>query len=78
MGTSTCFYNALSRNQDDSALVAYYSRLAVIMLLVCMGGGALTAFPLRWPRPARDRLTRQHPTRRRLSQPGGTAVQWTS
>ncbi len=45
MGTSTCFYNALSRNQDDFTLVAYYSRLAVIMLLVCTGSGAILFLP---------------------------------
>lgn len=35
MGTSTCFYNALSRRQDEGALVAFYLRLALgIALLI--------------------------------------------
>lgn len=38
MGTSTCFYNALSRQQHDTALFTFYMRLAGIIdlsLLIC-------------------------------------------
>lgn len=45
MGTSTCFYNSLSRRQEEFALVAYYSRMALLMLLVCLGTGAALFIP---------------------------------
>lgn len=36
MGTSTCFYNALSRRQEEFGLVAYYCRVAVLVLALTM------------------------------------------
>ncbi|MCR4667693.1 MAG: lipopolysaccharide biosynthesis protein [Desulfovibrio sp.] len=34
MGTSTCFYNALSRRQEESGLIAFYMRLTIAIALV--------------------------------------------
>lgn len=45
MGTSTCFYNALSRRQNESGLVAYYARMAVVVLLITLACGLLLLLP---------------------------------
>lgn len=46
MGTSTCFYNALSRRQKEHGLVAFYARIILFVLVVILLGGALmAAFP---------------------------------
>lgn len=45
MGTSTCFYNALSRRQQEYGLVAFYGRVSLIVLLITLGAGALLLFP---------------------------------
>ncbi len=44
MGTSTCFYNALSRRQREGGLVAFYARIMLLVLAVIMLGGALPAW----------------------------------
>ncbi|MBO4300560.1 MAG: oligosaccharide flippase family protein, partial [Desulfovibrio sp.] len=36
MGTSTCLYNALSRRQREIGLVAFYLRVTVFVLTVCL------------------------------------------
>ncbi len=41
MGTSTCFYNALSRRQREGGLVAFYARIMLLVLAAIMLGGAL-------------------------------------
>ena len=41
MGTSTCFYNALSRRQTERGLVAFYMRASLLVLAVTLGAGAL-------------------------------------
>lgn len=47
MGTSTCFYNSLSRNQRATSLLAFYLRIGLIVCVVTM----LTGFFSLW-RPA--------------------------
>ena len=36
MGTSTCFYNSLSRRQTESGLIAYYMRASLLVLVITM------------------------------------------
>lgn len=45
MGTSTCFYNALSRRQYEMPLVAFYGRVSALVFLVTMLSGALLLVP---------------------------------
>ena len=45
MGTSTCFYNALSRRQDEHGLVAFYLRVTGLVLLVTLAAGCLLLVP---------------------------------
>lgn len=41
MGTSTCFYNALSRRQTEAGLVAFYLRVSLLVLGVSMAASAV-------------------------------------
>lgn len=45
MGTSTCFYNALSRRQTEGGLVAFYARVAILVLGVTLLAGAMLRLP---------------------------------
>lgn len=36
MGTSTCFYNALSRRQNESGLIAFYFRVSLLVALISL------------------------------------------
>ncbi len=45
MGTSTCFYNALSRRQNEFSLVAFYVRVSFFVLLVTLCAGFLLLVP---------------------------------
>ncbi|MBD5642099.1 MAG: oligosaccharide flippase family protein [Desulfovibrio sp.] len=45
MGTSTCFYNALSRNQTSAALLAFYLRIALLVAAITMCAGFLALWP---------------------------------
>lgn len=45
MGTSTCFYNALSRRQNEGALVSFYARIMVLVLVVILAGSLLLLIP---------------------------------
>ena len=45
MGTSTCFYNALSRRQHEMPLVAFYARMSGLVCLITMLAGLLLLFP---------------------------------
>ena len=45
MGTSTCFYNALSRRQEECGLIAFYLRVSLLVL----GVSALAALCLQLP-----------------------------
>ncbi|MBO4334703.1 MAG: lipopolysaccharide biosynthesis protein, partial [Desulfovibrio sp.] len=36
MGTSTCFYNALSRRQHKFSLIAFYMRVSLLIMAVTM------------------------------------------
>lgn len=45
MGTSTCFYNALSRRQQEFRLVAFYGRICCLVLLITLCGGCLLLVP---------------------------------
>ena len=45
MGTSTCFYNALSRRQHEGPLVAYYARVTLLVCVVTLLAGCLLAIP---------------------------------
>lgn len=42
MGTSTCFYNALSRRQSETTLFAFYLRIAALVGVVLLLGGLFT------------------------------------
>lgn len=41
MGTSTCFYNALSRRQKETSLLAFYARLGLAALALMLAAGLL-------------------------------------
>lgn len=41
MGTSTCFYNSLSRRQTESGLIAYYMRASLLVLVITMAVAVL-------------------------------------
>lgn len=45
MGTSTCFYNALSRRQGEGGLIAFYVRAGAIVLCVSLLAAALLLIP---------------------------------
>ncbi|MFQ8736416.1 MAG: lipopolysaccharide biosynthesis protein [Bilophila wadsworthia] len=45
MGTSTCFYNALSRRQYEMSLVAFYGRVSALVFLVTMLAGVFLLVP---------------------------------
>lgn len=45
MGTSTCFYNALSRRQQEASLVAFYGRVSLLVLLITLIAGLLLLVP---------------------------------
>lgn len=45
MGTSTCFYNALSRRQQDGGLVSFYMRIMVAVLVVMLLASCLLLVP---------------------------------
>ncbi|MEG2004426.1 MAG: oligosaccharide flippase family protein, partial [Bilophila sp.] len=45
MGTSTCFYNALSRRQYEMPLVAFYGRASGLVLLITLLAGGLLLIP---------------------------------
>lgn len=46
MGTSTCFYNALSRRRDETALAGFYLRVSLAVAVVSL----LAALLMLWPR----------------------------
>lgn len=46
MGTSTCFYNALSRRQQEFGLVSFYLRATALMLVVTMLSSGLAFVPV--------------------------------
>lgn len=46
MGTSTCFYNALSRRQQEFGLVSFYMRATALMLIVTMLSSSLAFVPV--------------------------------
>ena len=39
MGTSTCFYNALSRRQNETGLIGFYFRISLLVALIRRWGG---------------------------------------
>lgn len=45
MGTSTCFYNALSRRQQEGTLVSFYARIMVVVLAVMLLASCLLLVP---------------------------------
>ena len=45
MGTSTCFYNALSRRQYEMPLVAFYGRVSALVFLITMLAGVFLLVP---------------------------------
>ena len=45
MGTSTCFYNALSRRQQEGGLVSFYARIMVAVLVVMLLASGLLLIP---------------------------------
>lgn len=46
MGTSTCFYNALSRRQKEQGLVVFYARISLLVLVLVLLGAVLMLWPL--------------------------------
>ncbi|MBQ7606968.1 MAG: lipopolysaccharide biosynthesis protein [Desulfovibrionaceae bacterium] len=45
MGTSTCFYNALSRRQDEVSLIRFYLGVSLILFCVAIGVGLIMLWP---------------------------------
>lgn len=45
MGTSTCFYNALSRRQHEMPLVAFYGRISGLVFIITLLAGCLLLIP---------------------------------
>ena len=45
MGTSTCFYNALSRRQGEGGLIAFYVRMGLLVLCISLAAAALMLVP---------------------------------
>lgn len=45
MGTSTCFYNALSRRQNESSLFSFYLRIAAIVAILMLLAGTILLLP---------------------------------
>lgn len=45
MGTSTCFYNALSRRQAEGGLVVFYVRVMLLVFVVLLGAGCILLVP---------------------------------
>ena len=45
MGTSTCFYNALSRRQGEGGLIAFYVRVGLLVLCISLAAAALMLVP---------------------------------
>ena len=45
MGTSTCFYNALSRRQSEGPLVSFYTRIMGLVLVVMLLASTLLLIP---------------------------------
>ena len=41
MGTSTCFYHALSRRQGEGGLIAFYVRVGLLVLCISLAAAAL-------------------------------------
>lgn len=46
MGTSTCFYNALSRRQSETGLISFYLRLSLLMAVISLLVAAVMQVPL--------------------------------
>lgn len=46
MGTSTCFYNALSRRQKEQGLVVFYAKISLLVLVLVLLGSALMLWPV--------------------------------
>ena len=46
MGTSTCFYNALSRRQDETGLIGFYMRVTAAVFAIILLAAALLQVPL--------------------------------
>lgn len=45
MGTSTCFYSALSRRQKEQGLVIFYAKVSLLVLVLVLLGAALMLWP---------------------------------
>lgn len=45
MGTSTCFYNSLSRRQNETGLWSFYFRVSIAVAILIMLAGALAMLP---------------------------------
>ncbi|WP_297260366.1 lipopolysaccharide biosynthesis protein [uncultured Desulfovibrio sp.] len=45
MGTSTCFYNALSRRQHETGLIAFYLRVSLLVACISLGVAWLMQIP---------------------------------
>ena len=45
MGTSTCFYNALSRRQRETGLAAFYLRISLAVACICLLAALLMQIP---------------------------------
>lgn len=46
MGTSTCFYNALSRRQHEIGLFAFYLRICLVVACICLIAALLMQIPV--------------------------------
>lgn len=45
MGTSTCFYNALSRRQAEATLVSFYAKISLFILVITLLCGFILLIP---------------------------------
>jgi len=45
MGTSTCFYNSLSRRQSETGLIGFYMRVTAAVFAIILLAAALLQFP---------------------------------
>ncbi|MDO5483948.1 MAG: lipopolysaccharide biosynthesis protein, partial [Desulfovibrionaceae bacterium] len=46
MGTSTCFYNALSRRQHETGLAVFYGRICMAVAGICLAAALLLQIPV--------------------------------
>ena len=46
MGTSTCFYNSLSRRQNETGLIGFYMRVTAVVFAIILLAALLLQIPV--------------------------------